>query len=93
MKKLCMIVGICLGILLSGVAWADTVRVKVRREVPADSEYYRMNSKGSLERVHEYGQGKEKTTIRDYYEKKGDTLYKRREVEGERQQGVKGGRK
>lgn len=70
---------VILGILIFGSwGWADTIKVRVRREAPADKEYYQTNEKGNVEKVRKY-KGRE---VRESYNYEKDTgrLVKERKV-------------
>jgi hypothetical protein len=75
MKKL-LIVLLILGI--GSFCFGETVRVKIRREVPADKEYFQTNDKGNVERVREYKGREVKESFN--YEKETGRLVREREV-------------
>jgi hypothetical protein len=76
MKIFFLILGISIGV--SGGLYAETIRVKVKREVPAQQEYYRMGSSG-VEKVRVYSKG---TVVEKYTYDKTRGIVKERVYDG-----------
>ena len=68
---------ICLCVLMmgGGAFGAERIRVEVRRDPPANVEYFKQTEHG-LTKVKEY----DKVTVKEYYEVKDGSLRKIREV-------------